>query len=78
MLKESQPNHYARLIDRMLINSNNHQLYGSQIDYNSNNGPSFFPIENPENINERRKEIGLSNIQDFAKKIGIKWTVKQK
>lgn len=76
--EESQPNHYARLIDRLLINSNKPQIYGSQIDYNSSETPSFFPIENPEYINQRRKELGLSSIQEFAKQRGVAWNIPQK
>lgn len=75
---ESQPGHYARLIDRMLINSNKPQLYGTQIDYDSSEIPSFFPIEKPEYINQRRKELSLSNIQEFAKQRGVEWNVPQK
>ncbi|SEL43561.1 hypothetical protein SAMN04487910_2448 [Aquimarina amphilecti] len=76
--KESQPAHYARLIDRMLINSNKPQIYGTQIDYNSEKGPTFFPIEKPEYINQKRKEIGLEKIQSFAKKKGVEWNINQK
>ena len=76
--QESQPNHYARLIDRMLVNSKKLQVYGTQIDYNSNETPTFYAIEKPEYINQRRKEIGLEKIQDFAKRRGLTWTILQK
>ncbi len=68
--KESQAVHYARLIDRMLINSDKPQLYGTQIDYTSGT-PQFFDIENPDSVNERRQELGLGNIETFAKQKGI-------
>ena len=42
--KESRPNHYARLIDRMLINSDKAQLYGTQINYD-NKEPTFYEIK---------------------------------
>ena len=73
---ESQAIHYARLIDRMLINSNQPQLYGTQYTYD--NPPIFFEIEEPELINKRRKELGLNSIQEFAKSINIEWNIKQK
>ena len=76
--KESQPIHYARLIDRMLINTDKPQLYGTQIDYASGEAPVFFPIENPEYINRRREEIGLGAIEHFARDREIKWTIQQK
>lgn len=76
--KESQPVHYARLIDRMLINSDKPQLFGTLINYNSNKDPTFFPIEKSEYVNQRRKEIGLKKIQSFAKERGIEWNITQK
>lgn len=76
--EESQSIHYARLIDRMLINSNKPQLYGTQIDYNSSEIPTFFPIEKPEYINQRRKKIGLEGIENFSEKRGIEWNITQK
>ncbi|AXT57478.1 hypothetical protein J8L88_00310 [Aquimarina sp. MMG015] len=76
--KESQPTHYARLIDRMLINSNKSQLYGTQYEYNSKGKISFLPIKSPESINKRRKEIGLNSIEDFSKSKNIPWTIPQK
>ncbi|MBD1262569.1 hypothetical protein HZY62_18370 [Maribacter polysiphoniae] len=76
--EESQPSHYARLIDRMLINSGKPQLYGTQINYQSSNVPTFFPIEQPEYVNQRRKEIGLEEIQSFAKERGLEWNITQK
>ncbi|MEO1515070.1 MAG: DUF6624 domain-containing protein [Bacteroidota bacterium] len=75
---ESQPQHYARLIDRMLINNNESQLYGTQIDYASTETPSFFSIKEPEYIDQRRAEIGLPSIQQFAQRRGIEWNVPQK
>ncbi|MBD0779975.1 hypothetical protein HPE56_19425 [Maribacter sp. ANRC-HE7] len=76
--EESQPSHYARLIDRMLINSDQPQLYGTQINNQSNDVPTFFPIEKPEYVNQRRKEIGLEEIQSFAKERGLEWNIAQK
>lgn len=74
---ESQPVHYARLIDRMLINSDKPQLYGSQINY-ATDKPVFFEIKEPEFINKRRKELGLDSIEEFAKSRNIEWTITQK
>lgn len=76
--KESQANQYARLIDRMLINSDRPQIYGTQVDYNSSKNPIFFPIKKPEYINQRRKEIKLEGIEKFAKEIGVEWDIAQK
>ncbi len=71
LLKESQPKHYARLIDRMLINSDKPQLYGSQFEYGLDGKATFFPIKDPETVNKRRQDLGLNTIQEFAKQKGI-------
>lgn len=76
--QESQPIHYARLIDRMLINSDKEQLFGTQYDFDNEGQPYFFPIEAPQYINKRRKELGINSIQKFAKSINIEWVVIQK
>ncbi|GAA3521644.1 hypothetical protein GCM10022393_40080 [Aquimarina addita] len=75
--KESQSIHYARLIDRMLINSNKAQLYGTQINYD-NEEPVFYEISQPEFVDKRRKKIGLSTIKEYAKSRKIEWTITQK
>lgn len=74
---ESQAIHYARLIDRMLINADKSQLYGTQINYDSDS-PTFYAIQAPEFINKRREELGLGSIEELAKSRGIDWTITQK
>ncbi|WP_394749680.1 DUF6624 domain-containing protein [Spongiimicrobium salis] len=76
--KESRPAHYARLIDRMLINSKRPQEYGTQYEYDKEGNAIFFPIHAPEYIDRRRKELGLSGIQEFAEQLGITWAIPQK
>lgn len=78
LINESQPMQYARLIDRMLINDNKPQLYGSQVTQDDTGNSIFFDIEKPELINKRRKEIGLGGIENFANQKQIKWNVVQK
>ncbi|MFK7951921.1 MAG: DUF6624 domain-containing protein [Ekhidna sp.] len=75
---ESQPIMYARLIDRMRINSDQLQVYGTQVDNNSFDKPTFFDIERPQFVNQRRKKIGLPKLEDYARQNGIEWSVIQK
>lgn len=74
--QESRPIHYARLIDRMLINSNKAQLYGTEINYD-NEEPTFFKIKQPEFVDKRRKEIGLNSIKEYAKSRKVEWNITQ-
>ncbi|XLS27944.1 DUF6624 domain-containing protein [Flavobacteriaceae bacterium M23B6Z8] len=78
LIKESQPMHYARLIDRILINDGKPQIYGTQTTRDKKGKLVFFEIEKPEFVNKRRKEIGLSGIENFAKEKGIEWNTVQK
>jgi len=75
---ESQAMQYARLIDRMFINDNKPQIYGSQITKDKEGNNVFFEIDKPEFINKRRKEIGLDPIEGFAKAREIEWHIPQK
>lgn len=70
---QSQPIHYARMIDRMLVNEKKPQIYGTQITRDKDGNAMFFDIEQPESINDRRKAIGLGAIEDYAKSKGIQW-----
>lgn len=78
LINESQAIHYARLIDRILVNDNKPQIYGSQTTLDESGKSIFFEIEKPELINKRRKEIGLDGIESFAKESGIEWNIVQK
>ena len=53
---------YALMKDRILMDQGKPQIYGSQI----KNG-KLYPLENPETVNERRKEMGMGTIEDYLK-----------
>ena len=59
---------YALMKDRMLMDDGKPQIYGSQIE----NG-KLYKIENPETVNERRKEIGLETIEDYLNRFNLKF-----
>lgn len=68
----------ALLIDRINLREEKQQIYGSQI-YRNEDG-SFYvkDLQEPEYVNERRKEVGLGPIEDYVKRWGIEWTIEQK
>lgn len=75
---ESPGKQLAMLEDRILVRNDKEQVYGTQIKLDTPNGESaFFPIEAPEKVNQRRAEVGLGPIEDYAKHHGINWTIKQ-
>jgi hypothetical protein len=59
---------YALMKDRMLMDEGKPQIYGSQIE----NG-KLYKLENPETVNERRKEMGLEPIEDYLKYFNIQF-----
>lgn len=75
---ESQGQDLALLEDRVAVRNGKPQIYGSQITRNKEGKWEFDKIKDPEYVNQRRKAIGLSPIEIYAKGYGIVWTVKQK
>lgn len=59
-----KPN-YAIFIDRLLINQGKKQLYGSQIKTNADGSHELFPIDDPSNVDSRRKEMGMIPLKEY-------------
>lgn len=70
---------YAKIQDRILVNSNQPQIYGMQFRYNDKRVLEPFPIENPEFVDQRRSKIGLEPLKNYLKrKINYDWNIVQK
>lgn len=70
---------YAKIHDRVLVNTDQPQTYGMQFRYNEKRQLVPFPIKDPEYVDQRRAEIGLEPLKDYLKKkINYDWTVEQK
>lgn len=73
----------AMMEDRMLMERDEAQIYGTQakgifmVKNPSKQEDIFYiiwPIENPNQVNARRKEVGLSStIEEYAKQLGIEY-----
>lgn len=57
---------YAYLLDRVRVNTGKQQVYGTQMRLNAD-GTSYEPnnLEEPTNVNERRKSVGLGTIEEY-------------
>ena len=44
------------------------QIYGTQFDEDDDGWPVPFPIEDPENVNERRLSLGLNTLEEHTRK----------
>ena len=62
----------------MYLGEGKEQIYGSQI-YENEDG-SFYvkDLQEPEYVNQRRREVGLGPIEDYVGHYGIEWIVEQK
>ncbi|MFK8058947.1 MAG: DUF6624 domain-containing protein [Polaribacter sp.] len=77
--KEGSCTEFAKIQDRILVNTDKPQLYGMQFMYDKNRKLVPLPIGNPEFVDQRRALIGLIPLKDYLKrKINYDFEVKQK
>lgn len=68
----------ALLEDRILIGQGKKQIYGSQIGVNQETKEYYIlPLDDPDNVDKRREEIGLGKLQDYVSQWGIKWDIEE-
>lgn len=69
----------ALLEDRVLLRSGKKQIYGSQVGRDGENENYFYvqPLEDPDNVDKRRAEVGLDKLTDYVSNWGIVWDVEQ-
>jgi hypothetical protein len=64
----------ALLEDRVALGEGRKQLYGSQIGTDDSTGRNYvLPLEEPDNVDARRAEMGLGPLADYVKRWGIVW-----
>lgn len=69
---------FALLQDRMNLSQGKKQIYGSQIRRDNQTNLYYVrPLEDPDNVNMRRKEVGLESLEDYVKMWNIEWDVEQ-
>ena len=75
---EAQPLRYAKMRDRLLVEEGKKQLFGTQLKFEENTRVPQ-PIEDPQNVDKRRAEIGLDPLHVYLKeRFDIDWNVEQK
>jgi hypothetical protein len=70
-----QPEYMAHLTDRVLVNSEKKQIYGTQFHRDKKMNLVPRPIEDIKNLDKRRKSVGLDSFKDYQermKKLGEK------
>jgi hypothetical protein len=63
--KEVSGSDFAYLYDRVQINTNKKQLYGTQLDYDSTGKAFAKNLKNPKMVNKRRKKMGLDTLENY-------------
>lgn len=74
---KAMPSQLALLEDRVALSHHQKQRYGSQVKWNmKTNEYSLLPLEDPEHVDERRKEAGLQPLKDYLKACcNLEWNV---
>jgi len=67
--KNADATNYAYLMDRVLKNKGKKQLYGTQVRYVEDFWVVPQPLQDSINVNKRRKEVGLSTIEDYLNNV---------
>lgn len=74
--KKLQANLLPLLEDRVAIQTGHKQVYGTQIGSSSKMiGYYVSPLEDPDNVDKRRAEVGLEPLAEYVKRWGIIWEV---
>lgn len=73
----AQPGALALLEDRVALGEGKKQIYGSQIGMDESGKAYLSPLEDPDNVDKRRAQVGLDPLADYVSHWQIKWDVEQ-
>ena len=72
--KKAEASSLALLEDRVLLGQDKMQKYGSQIGFNKETAKYYvLPLEDPMNVDARRKEMNLGPLAEYVATWGIVW-----
>jgi hypothetical protein len=68
----------ALLEDRVALGEGRKQIYGSQIYFNKKTNKSYVaPLDDPDNVDKRRKEVGLDPLSHYLKQMDLIWNLEE-
>jgi len=73
--RKAEPGSLALLEDRVALREGRKQIYGSQIHGSPDGKYWISPLEDPDNVDKRRAEVGLEPLANYVKHWNIKWDV---
>lgn len=75
---KAQGSSLALLEDRVALGQGKRQIYGSQIGRDPETQQHFvLPLEDAENVDKRRAEVGLGPLSNYVSRWQIKWDIEQ-
>jgi hypothetical protein len=75
---KAEGSNLALLEDRVALGQGKRQIYGSQIGLDPQTQTYYVsPLEDPDNVDKRRAEVGLEPISNYASRWQIIWNVEQ-
>ena len=75
--RKAQPSALALLEDRVALRQGKRQIYGSQVGMDKNGKAFVSPLEDPDNVDKRRAEVGLQPLADYVRNWQIEWDVEK-
>ncbi|MGE5943668.1 MAG: DUF6624 domain-containing protein [Flavobacteriales bacterium] len=74
----ARPSSLALLEDRVALGQGKKQIFGSQIGRNPESGEFYvLPLQDPDNVDKRRAEVGLDTLQEYVSLWNITWDVEK-
>lgn len=68
----AKPSNYGLLVDRVKLNTGQDQVYGTQVSYNLEICQAYAKnLADRENVNKRRKEIGLEPLEKYLNEMSV-------
>ena len=67
------PKEKALLVDRIKVNSGEEQEYGTQLQMGEDKKLTPKPIHKPEDVDSRRKEVGLGPLSEYVDRLNKKY-----
>ena len=72
----ARPSSLALLEDRVLLRTGKNQIYGSQIGTDPKTNLNYvLPLDDPDNVDKRRSEVGLQPLADYISHWNLTWDV---
>ncbi len=67
----------ALLEDRVALSQGRKQIYGSQLFTDNTGKTTLQPIEDPDNVDKRRRSVGLGSLKNYLLNFGIVWNLEE-